>query len=426
MGRLGPWEASPRLAVAVSGGADSLALAVLARDWASDRGGTILALVVDHGLRPESAAEAAITLDRLAAQHVDARLLPLRDLRRGASLAERARDARYQALFAACSAEGILHLLLGHHAEDQAETLMIRVLGGSQPRGLSAMAALVETDRLRVLRPLLTTPPGDLRQMLTARGLAWVEDPSNRDRRALRARLRLLRAEADDPATDQLLAATHFAGQARAAEDRAVAAELASRTSIRPEGFALLSPGPFSVRAFAALVQTIGGRAYSGRSDRLAALARAPHPATVAGVHLVPAGRFGDGLLMVREYAAIGAPVSAVQGAVWDGRFRIVREDGLTCCMVVEALGDDAARFRSVSVLPASVLRGLPAIRIVGVPETEARNDPGNDRRGGKANFLVEVPHLSYPVRAHGACPRLVFSPPRPVAGAPFQSARDV
>ncbi len=422
MERLGPWEAPPRLAVAVSGGADSLALAVLARDWvrdwATDRGGTVLALVVDHGLRLESAAEAALTLQRLAEQNIPARLLGLRDLRRGSAMAERARAARYQALFAACAGDGLLHLLLGHHAEDQAETLMIRVLGGSQSRGLAAMAALVETDRVRVLRPLLTIQPTCLRQMLTTRGLAWVEDPSNRDRHALRARLRLLRAETDDPATDALLSAAHAAGQARAAEDRAVAEELASRATIRPEGFAILSPGPLSVAAFAALVQAIGGRDYPGRSERLAALARAPRPATVAGIRLMPAGRLGDGLLMVREYAAIGAPVSPVQGAVWDGRFRIVRGDGLTDSMVVDALGDDAARFRNVSGLPASVLRTLPAIRARNV-----RESPKSSRDG---NFLVEVPHLSYPHGAQEACPRLVFSPPRPVAGAPFLSARDV
>ena len=418
MQRLGPWEAPPRLAVAVSGGADSLALSVLARDWATDRGGTVLALVVDHGLRLESETEAALTVARLAAQHIPARRLGLRDLRRGSAMAERARDARYQALFAACAAEGLLHLLLGHHGEDQAETLMIRVLGGSQSRGLAAMAALVETDRVRVLRPLLTIPPACLRRMLTARGLAWVEDPSNRDRHALRARLRLLRAEPGDPATDELLAAADVAARARAAEDRVIAEELAARATIRPEGFAILSPGPLSAAAFAALVQAIGGHAYPGRSERLAALARAPRPATVAGIRLVPAGRLGDGLLVVREYAAIGAPVSAVQGAVWDGRFRIVRGEGLTNSMVVDALGDDAARFRKVSGLPASVLRTLPAIRAMerhdGIPRT------------GAANFLVEVPHLSYPAVAQGDFSRLVFSPPRPAAGAPFLSARDV
>ena len=421
MERLGPWEDSPRLAVAVSGGADSLALAVLARDWVTDRGGTVLALVVDHGLRPESAVEAALTLDRLAGRHIPARLLGLRDLRFGSAMAERARDARYQALFAACAAEGRLHLLLGHHAEDQVETLMIRVLGGSQSRGLAAMAALVETDRVRVLRPLLTIPPACLRHLLTALGLPWVEDPSNRDRHALRARLRLLRSEAADPATDTILAATHAAGQARAAEDRAVAEELACRTTIRPEGFAIMSPGPLSVAAFAALVQAIGGRDYPGRSERIAALARAPRPATVAGVQLVPAGRLGDGFLMVREYAAIGAPVSAVQGTVWDGRFRIVRGDGLTDRMVLGALGDDAARFRKNSGLPATVLRTLPAIRVIG-DAGDGRNSP---KRSRDANYLVEIPHLFYPAAAQGGSPRLVFSPPRPVAGAPFLAARD-
>ncbi|HEY6431374.1 MAG TPA: ATP-binding protein, partial [Acetobacteraceae bacterium] len=88
MAALGPFEPAPRLAAAVSGGPDSLALALLAQRWVAGRGGTLLALIVDHRLRPESAREAAETLVRLAAQRIPARVLTLSGLHPGPALAE--------------------------------------------------------------------------------------------------------------------------------------------------------------------------------------------------------------------------------------------------------------------------------------------------------------------------------------------------
>ncbi len=140
MAVLGPFEPAPRLAAGVSGGADSMALALLADAWARERGGSLLALVVDHRLRPESGSEAMAAVARLGALGIATRLLAINGLSRGPALAERARSARSAVLEAACTDAGILHLLLGHHAGDQAETLLIRTLGGSGPAGLAGMA----------------------------------------------------------------------------------------------------------------------------------------------------------------------------------------------------------------------------------------------------------------------------------------------
>ncbi len=194
MAGLGPFEPRPRIAAAVSGGADSMALALLADGWAKARGGALLALSVDHGLRAESADEAAATVARLGARGIATRLLRLEGLAHGNAMAERARDARFAVLTRACASVGILHLLLGHHAGDQAETVLMRALGGSGPAGMAGMLPLVETASIRILRPLLGISPARLRATVVTAGLAWVEDPSNADRRALRPRLRMLRA----------------------------------------------------------------------------------------------------------------------------------------------------------------------------------------------------------------------------------------
>jgi tRNA(Ile)-lysidine synthase len=403
MGRLGPFEPHPALAVAVSGGADSLALAILARDWARRRDGSTLALVVDHGLRPASAGEARITLERLASLGVPARLLPISNLKFGPALAERARIVRYAILTDTCREAGILHLLLGHHAADQVETLAMRVLRDSQTHGLAGMPALHEAAGIRLLRPLLEVEPASLRGLLKAIGVAWVEDPSNRDVRAMRPRLRH-RFAANAPVETGLSQAITAVARLRSREEAETAAELASRTTIRPEGFALLSPGRISPSALSSLVRTIGGMPYPASPDQISGLAARPRPATVAGVRILPAGRFGDGWLIAREEAAVMPPVEASSDITWDHRFRLLGRRALSNGATIGKLGPDAARFRGLSNLPSVVLRTLPALRV------------------GKV--LAAVPHLGYVSDENAKRITVLFSPRKPIAGPCFVPAR--
>lgn len=405
MAPLGPFEPHPALAVGASGGADSTALAVLAAEWARARGGRVLALVADHGLRAESAAEAAQTRERLAALGIPSELLVLTDLPHGPALAARARVARHVALRTAARRHGLLHLLLGHHAGDQAETVAMRRLSGSTPAGLAGMAGLVETAEVRVLRPLLAVPTGRLRATLRAGGIPWVEDPSNANPAALRARLRAARADAagDGLLTRAAVAAAAARGLDRARAERVRAAALAGRVSLYPEGYALLAPGPIPADALAVLLQVLGGAEHAPSPRQVAALAAALRPATLGGVRILPAGRRGPGWLLAREEAAMAPPVPACLGAVWDGRFRLAEEAGVPAGSVLGPLGAAAAGLRHVAwarTLPAAVLRTLPAL--------------WNDRK------LVAVPHLLYPDTGPCRGARLYFAPPVPMAGAPF------
>ncbi len=312
MAPLGPFEPAPHLAVAVSGGADSMALALLAADWARSRGGRVTALVVDHGLRPESGAEAAVVCDRLEEWGIPARLLTLQGIAHGPALAERARQARYAALEDACAEAGILHLLLGHHAADQAETVAMRMLDRSGPAGLAGMAALTEGRAVRRLRPLLGVAPGRLRATLRAAGVEWVEDPSNANPAALRVRLRLLRGDADGDgvATRAAVVAATLRGRQRAVAERGVAAELAAQVSIHPEGYAVLLPGPIDPAVLGALVRMLAGARYPPPMHQVEALAAAaPEAATLAGARVMAAGRLRPGAwLLVREAAAMAPP----------------------------------------------------------------------------------------------------------------------
>ncbi len=399
MERLGPFEPCPRLAVAVSGGADSMALVLLAQEWSGQRDGVVVGLTVDHGLRPGSSSEADMTLQRLAASGVLGRKLIVPDLAHGPALAERAREARYRLLLEACAAEGLPHLLLGHHRGDQVETVMMRALAASGTRGLAGMPALVESRFVRLLRPLLDVSPDRLRALLMARGVAWIEDPSNRDPRALRSRLREARADPDGTGegTHAVASAAREAGNVRAGRDRAIALTLAERATIRPEGYAVLTPGPIDPWALAALFRTIAGATYAPPIDRVAMLARSMRPATLGGVRIVPAGRLGAGWLMVRESRAMEGSVGARPDVIWDGRFRLACiPDGTGDGFVVGALGADAAWFRNRTGPPTLVLHGLPALRL-----------------GGS---VMAVPHIGVGDPRW----RLLFDPRNCAAGAPF------
>ena len=328
MARFGP---PAPLAVGVSGGPDSLALALLLRRWSQP-----LAIVVDHGLRPASGAETALTLRRLAAIGIPARTARL-ELRSGPALGTRARAARYAALFRICAAEGLADLVVAHHAQDQAETHLLRARAGSGPAGLAAMPALAYHGAARLLRPLLPIDPARLRATLATAGIGWVEDPTNTDPATARGALRA----APIPRT-----LAQAEGRQRHDAEIALAAELAGRVAIYAAGYAEIV-GPLSPEAWSALLWTLSGRTYP------------PNPAATARLAQRGAGTL-HGIAVRNGLAAreSEAPaIAAEAGSVWDGRFTPHRSlRGAT----LGALGAEAAALRRRPGLPGRVLRMPP------------------------------------------------------------------
>ena len=178
-----------RIGIAVSGGPDSLALLLLTH---AAFPGRVLAATVDHRLRPESTAEAAAVAVQCAALAVDHTILTLGTLPRG-NVSATARTARYAALSEWITERDIAWLATGHHADDQAETLLMRLNRGS---GVGGLAAIRARDG-RVVRPLLGWRRAELEAIVAGAGLMPVDDPSNRDPRYDRARLRSALADAD-------------------------------------------------------------------------------------------------------------------------------------------------------------------------------------------------------------------------------------
>src|SRR6202045_2941369 len=180
---LADWKAEPAIVLAVSGGPDSIALMWLAARWRRGlaRGPRLIAVTVDHGLRSEAAREAR-DVKRLA-RTLD---LPHRTLRwtgpkPKTGLPAAARTARYRLLTQAARAHGATHILTAHTRDDQAETLLMRMLRGSGIGGLAGMARETERDGVLLARPLLDISKSQLIATLKKAKVGFTDDPTNRD-----------------------------------------------------------------------------------------------------------------------------------------------------------------------------------------------------------------------------------------------------
>ena len=192
-------EDLPGLVLAVSGGPDSTALLVLAARWAKrlKRAPKLVAVTIDHGLRPQAAREAAM-VKRLARRlGVPHRTLHWRGRKPRTGLQEAARYARYALLAQVAMRARFAHILTAHTLDDQAETVLFRLARGSGLFGLTGMAhaaplPLNGVREIFLVRPLLHLPKARLVATLKAERIAYAEDPSNHDPRFTRARLRSL------------------------------------------------------------------------------------------------------------------------------------------------------------------------------------------------------------------------------------------
>src|SRR6202040_3650906 len=256
------WKAAPAIVLAVSGGPDSIALMWLAARWrrALTRGPRLIAVTVDHGLRTEAAGEAR-DVKRLA-RTLD---LPHRTIRwTGAKpksgLPAAARAARYRLLAEAARESGATHILTAHTRDDQAETLLMRLLRGSGIAGLAAMARQSERDGVLLARPFLHVAKSQLVATLKKAKLGFADDPTNRDLNFTRPRIRAvmpaLAAEGGD-ARNLARLASRLARANAAVEVLADGAErylaLRERESAQPR----LDVKVFDTKAFAAIPEEI-------------------------------------------------------------------------------------------------------------------------------------------------------------------------
>jgi len=187
-----PLSGAKAIGLAVSGGADSLALLLLAARWrdADPEASALFVYTVDHGLRPEAAVEVASVIAEAERLGLPGRALRWTGRKPATGVQAAARAARYRLIGAAMRQDGAELLLTAHHLDDQAETVLMRLAHGSGLAGLRGMAPLAEVEGVAVARPLLSIPRARLAELVAAAGLTPVADPSNADPHYERVRWR--------------------------------------------------------------------------------------------------------------------------------------------------------------------------------------------------------------------------------------------
>lgn len=285
-----PVAADERLAIATSGGPDSLALLGLA---AAAFPGRVTALTVDHGLRPAAAAEAASVAAQCAARGLPHVVLRRQGAEIASNIQAQARDARYDLLARWCADHGHGLLLTAHHADDQAETLLMRLARGSGSAGLAGIRACRPlAPGVLLLRPLLPLRKGQLVEIAAQQGWQAVDDPSNASPQFDRTQARALIAATpwlDVPAIAD--AAAHLAAEARALD---WAADLAWAGRVTPHGDGLALdvaglPAALVQRLLARAIASLSGTSPRGGDvARLAARLAAGQMGTLAGIKARP------------------------------------------------------------------------------------------------------------------------------------------
>lgn len=267
-------EKDVKVAVAVSGGSDSLALTLLCFDYLDKNCGKLVALTIDHGLREESSLEAEIVQKLLKDLQITHHILKWEGEKPKSNIQEEARIARYRLLTDFCNENGIKYLLTAHHEDDQAENFIIRAERGAGIYGLAGISKLTEINKIKIFRPLLNFNKKDLQDYLKERNINWIEDPSNNNLNFARVRARKLLAE--NPAwTKKLATISNNLAKTKEAIDFYVDKE-ASKLVRFVEDTAIFSceefnklPQEIRFRMLEKLVQTIGKKNKPSRGERI-------------------------------------------------------------------------------------------------------------------------------------------------------------
>ncbi len=363
-----------RIGLAVSGGGDSMALLHLAAGWAVGPDVALHVASVDHGLRAEAAAEAQLVARAAARLDLPHDTLTWSGWDGQGNLQDAARRARRGLIESWAAGRGIAHVLTGHTADDQAETVLMRLARGSGVDGLAGMAES-EMHGCTWLRPLLGLRRAALRDWLRDRGVDWVDDPSNDDARFDRVRARAMLATLGDLGltVDRLTETARHMRAARQVLD-AAAADLAARAVTQDRGDLLIdratldaAPRDTRLRLLARALVWVSGNPYRPRFAALEALAQ--QGGSLHGCLVSPVR---EGLRVSREYKAV-AETTCKTDEIWDGRWQLSGPHAPD--LAIRALGDDGARHcpdRRDSGLPHRSLIASPAIwrenRLIAAP----------------------------------------------------------
>ena len=372
----------PRIiGVAVSGGGDSMALLYAALHWSRGKSCTVQAVTVDHCLRAQAAQEAADVAAFCHARDIAHSTLRWDGTRAHGNVQAAGRDARYTLIARWAKSRGIQHILLGHTADDVAETFLMRLARKSGVDGLAAMAPMFQRNGVAWHRPFLNQSRASLRAYLRARQINWVDDPSNEDLTQTRPQARQILQALAPLGIDQGALAQTAQALAQARDALQTQAIAAAETCVTIEAgdvmidAALLMTLPFEImrRLQIAALRSISGARYGPRETAISRLNEAlttQDQYTILGCLV---RKHGGALRYGRELNAVEGPVQWADRSVekrWDHRWLLSREtaENTRGALIIRALGAD--------------LKDVPDWRALGIPRATLMASPSVWRGG--------------------------------------------
>lgn len=272
-----------KIAIAVSGGADSTALALLLKH--SKRKFDITAITINHNLRPESKKEAEIVDTQMKSLGITHKTLEWKHQGIKSNIQKQARSARQKLLTDYCKSKGIEYLFVAHNKNDVAETFLMNMLRGSGVYGLSSIANKTIYNDINILRPLLSTHKNELKHFLKSQNLTWIEDPSNQNSDFLRTKIRSLMNSKemkdiiDDPnmLVDRITLNANNLSRAREALHEIHNNTIEKISTLHKEGYISISLKPFTtlseeigLKILASCLTTVSGiQEYTPRMEPL-------------------------------------------------------------------------------------------------------------------------------------------------------------
>ena len=398
-------QADEPLALAVSGGADSMAMLHMALGWAALRGRSekVYTIIIDHALRQGSDIEAKLTAKRVIDMGARAIIRTWEHSGVKSAIQERARHARYDLLARSCYDIGASRLLVGHTQDDQAETIAMRQRSGASWRGLAGISDIIhaplwpQTRHLTIGRPLLNVSRQQTRAYCQDNGVAFFDDPSNEDTDYQRVSVRQA-LSGDSERRGSLLALGQEMRARRGKEARAVKSWLSREVTLTDYGRAEITQNALTdmpLAALADMARFMGGQSY--RADMAQVQALRDHIAapdfaarTLGGslFYAVPDRGANDetigvvrdpgGVLGRREKAAAMLELTPNRLAVWDGRFEVeTSRTGVHMAALWPARGQlDKRAKQRLGAIASPARRTLPAFF--------------------KGDTLLAAPHLQY------------------------------
>ena len=406
-------ENIPALALAVSGGADSLALLYLYNNWRNEHASTqrCMVLTVDHQLREKSAEEAKGVAEICKKIGISHKILVWDEEKPTSNIQAKAREKRYALMESEMTKAGIEYLLLAHHKNDQAETFLNRLARGSSVYGLASMVKNSDYGRIKLIRPLLDISKEQLIATLKAVGWTWYEDPSNFDQKYLRSRIRKLIPDLEDVGItvegltetakrmQRVVNALNFATEnlLKSAVEQHPAGPLRINIKLIRD-----APQEIVLRLLSKLICAIGGNKYVPRFEKLEKVYLAItsedgqnfKAITIGGVQFYVDEQDPEKIWLFREYGS-GIEKRILkpgESCFWDNRFQIElannAPNSVTICTLRDHKATEEIQINFPLRWPKKIFQTAPVLMWTS-------NSKKGNQRSDKSNTHVCIPGLT-------------------------------